>query len=199
MTQNEKTTPGAGAHTPAPVGRKKKTLAYRMIKLTVDLVIFSMLAAIMFTLKVVLAGLPNIEPVSLLIIVFTAVYRFRALIPIYVYVMLDGVMQGFSVWWLPYLYAFTILWAITMLFPKKMPRSVGTVVYPAVCALHGLFFGTLYAPVLIWVQGFDLTQTITWLSAGLSFDLLHFFGNLMAGLLILPLSQLLKRLTKNMY
>ena len=153
----------------------------------------------MFCSKVAMEALPNIHLVGMLTMTYTIVLRFRALIPIYVYVMLDGVMQGFSVWWLPYLYAFTILWAITMLFPKKMPRSVGTVVYPAVCALHGLFFGTLYAPVLIWVQGFDLTQTITWLSAGLSFDLLHFFGNLMAGLLILPLSQLLKRLTKNMY
>ena len=153
----------------------------------------------MFCSKVAMEALPNIHLVGMLTMTYTIVLRFRALIPIYVYVMLDGVMQGFSVWWLPYLYAFTILWAITMLFPKKMPRSVGTVVYPAVCALHGLFFGTLYAPVLIWVQGFDLTQTITWLSAGLSFDLLHFFGNLMAGLLILPLSELLKRLTKNMY
>ena len=158
-----------------------------------------MLGAVMFTSKIVMEGLPNIHLLGVLTIVYTIVYRKKALVPIYVYVMLDGVMQGLSVWWLPYLYAFTILWAITMLFPKKMPRSVGTVVYPAVCALHGLFFGTLYAPVLIWVQGFDLTQTITWLSAGLSFDLLHFFGNLMAGLLILPLSELLKRLTKNMY
>ena len=167
----------------------------RILRLSV----YAMLGALMFCSKVAMEALPNIHLVGMLTMTYTIVLRFRALIPIYVYVMLDGVMQGFSVWWLPYLYAFTILWAITMLFPKKMPRSVGTVVYPAVCALHGLFFGVLYAPAQALMFGFDFEQTLTWIAAGFAFDITHFFGDLFSGLLILPLSELLKRLTKTMY
>jgi energy-coupling factor transport system substrate-specific component len=39
---------------------------------------------------------------------------------------------------------------------------------------------------------------IAWIIAGLPFDLLHGLGNLVAGLLILPLSKLLGKLAKNL-
>ena len=128
------------------------------------------------------------------IMTFTLVFRKKALIPIYVYVFLDGLFSGFSVWWIPYLYIWTVLWAVTMLLPKNMPKKIGTFVYPAVCFVHGLLFGTLYAPVWAFIMGFDLKQTAAWIVAGFPFDLVHGIGNLFFGLLIIPLSTLLKNL-----
>jgi energy-coupling factor transport system substrate-specific component len=38
---------------------------------------------------------------------------------------------------------------------------------------------------------------LAWIAAGLPFDLMHGIGNLFAGLLILPLSELLLKLERN--
>ena len=159
-----------------------------------DLVLFAMLAAIMFCSKVVMEFLPNVHLLGVLTMVYTIVFRKKALIPIYGYVLLNGLYAGFSIWWVPYLYIWTILWGITMLLPRKMPKGVKAVVYPIVCALHGLAFGVLYAPAQAIMFGLNGEQTLAWILSGLGFDLIHGIGNLAVGLLILPLSELLTRL-----
>jgi energy-coupling factor transport system substrate-specific component len=139
-------------------------------------------------------GLPNIHPLGMLIMVYTLVFRVKALIPLYLYVFLNGLFAGFSPWWLPYLYIWTILWGVTMLLPRRIPDKVAAFVYPVICTLHGLVFGVLYAPVQAILYGMNFEETLVWIAAGFSFDLLHFFGDFALGLLILPLSKLLKRL-----
>ena len=99
-------------------------------------------------------------------------------------------------WWVPYLYIWTILWAITMLLPRRMPTKAKCVVYPTVCCLHGIAFGTLYAPAHAIMLGMNVPQMLAWIVAGLPWDLLHGVGNLFAGMLILPLSQLLQKCIK---
>ena len=151
----------------------------------------------MFISKIVMEALPNIHLLGMLTITYTIVFRKKALIPIYVYVLLNGLFAGFNAWWVPYLYIWTILWGITMLLPKNMPKAVACIVYPLLCALHGLFFGALYAPVQALMFNFTLEQTITWIAAGLTFDIIHMIGNFAVGLLIFPVSAVLKRLVKN--
>ena len=153
-----------------------------------------MLAALMLASKIAMEALPNIHLVGMLTMVYTLVYRKRALIPIYVFVLLFGLIYGFSAWWVPYLYIWTILWGVTMLLPRRMPRVVACVVYPVVCSLHGFAYGILYAPAQALLFGFDLAQTITWVASGAVFDVMHGIGNFAAGLLIVPLSTLLMEL-----
>ena len=64
------------------------------------------------------------------------------------------------------------------------------------CALHGLSFGTLYAPFASLMFGFSFNiQTMAaWIAAGFMFDVTHAIGNFAAGALIIPLSELLKKL-----
>ena len=139
---------------------------------------------------------PNIHFVGVLVVTYTVVYRTRALIPIYLYVLLNGVYGGFGLWWVPYLYVWTILWGITMLLPKNMPRMVAIPVYMAICALHGLAFGTLYAPFQALAMGLNFKQTLAWIAAGIPFDITHSLGNLAGGMLIVPLATLLRRLDR---
>ena len=106
--------------------------------------VFAMLGAIMFVSKLVMEFLPNIHLIGALTMVYTIVYRAKALIPIYIFVFLTGLYGGFSLWWVPYLYVWTVLWAVTMLLPRKMPNKIAIPVYMVVCALHGLLFGVLY-------------------------------------------------------
>lgn len=153
-----------------------------------------MFGALMFVTKVLMEFLPNIHLLGMFIMVFTVVFRAKALIPLYIYVFINGVFAGFDVWWIPYLYIWTILWGLTMLLPKRMPRKVACVVYPIVCCLHGLFFGALYAPAQALLYGYTFEQTLVWISMGLSFDILHCIGDFCLGFLVLPVSELLKKL-----
>ena len=155
-----------------------------------------MLGTLMFCSKIIMELLPNIHLLGMFVMVFTAVFRKKALIPIYVFVFITGLYAGFAPWWVPYLYIWTVLWGITMLIPKDVKPEVATVIYPIVCALHGFCYGVLYAPTQALLFGFNFTQTLAWIASGFYFDILHGIGNFIAGFLILPLSKLLKKLAK---
>ncbi len=162
------------------------------------LAIYAMLGAVMFASKLLLELLPNIHLLGMLVMVFTLVYRKYALIPIYVYVLLNGIFAGFAPWWIPYLYLWAVLWGVTMLLPKTMKPAIAAPVYMLVCAFHGLFFGTLYAPAQALLFGMSFKATLAWIVAGLPFDALHAVGNLVAATLILPLITLLRRMEAQM-
>ena len=159
--------------------------------------VFAMLGTIMFLSKLFMEWAPNIHFVGMLTITYTLVYRRRALIPLYVYVLLTGVYGGFNVWWVPYLYIWTILWGLAMLIPPRLSRRWEIPICMALCGLHGFAYGTLYAPAQALFFGYTLPQTFAWIAAGLPFDLLHGLGNLAAGVLIIPMRDLLVRLEKH--
>lgn len=175
---------------------KSKKSRGSILDATVETVIFAMLGALMFASKKAMEALPNIHLIGMFIMATTIVYRKKALIPLYVYIMLDGLFGGFSLWWLPYLYIWTILWAITMLLPKNMPKKTAMIVYPTVNGIYGLLFGVLYSPAQALLFGLSFKGMLAWIVSGLPFDALHAVGNIAAGLLVLPLAELLKKVRK---
>lgn len=156
--------------------------------------LFAMLGAVMFLSKKLMEWAPNIHLVGAFIITFTLVYRAKALMPLYVYVFLDGLIGGFSPWWIPYLYIWTVLWALAMLIPRKLPAALCAVVCSVLCFLHGLGFGVLYAPAQAIMYGMNFKTTLAWIASGFPFDVMHALGNLAASLIIIPLAALLCRL-----
>ena len=165
------------------------------MKLSVkEITLFGMLGALMFASKKVMEVVPNVHLLGVFTIAFTVVYGKKALYPIYIYVLLNGIFEGFSVWWIPYLYIWTILWAVTMLLPKNMPKKVKPVVYMVVNACHGFLFGTLYAPAQAIIFGLDFQAMIAWIVAGLPWDMIHGVSNFFCGLLIIPIVTILKKI-----
>lgn len=163
------------------------------MKLTTrELTVFAMLGAVMYASKVILEFAPNIHLLGVFTIAFTIVYRKKALYPIYIYVLLNGMFSGFSAWWVPYLYLWTVLWGFVMLLPKKMPHLIQPIVYMAVCAVHGFLFGTLYAPVQAVLFGLSLEGMVAWIVAGLPWDFLHGVSNFFCGVLIMPIVSVLR-------
>lgn len=151
----------------------------------------------MYASKILMEAFPNIHLLGVFIIAMTVVYRKKALYPIYIYVFLNGIFAGFNMWWIPYLYIWTLLWGATMLLPKKIPPKVQPIVYMVLCALHGFLFGTLYAPAQAIMFGLNLEGTIAWIIAGLPYDLIHGVSNFFCGILIVPIISVLKRFSKN--
>lgn len=168
------------------------------MKLTIrETAVFAMLGALMYASKMLMELAPNIHLLGMFTVAFTVVYRKKALYPIYVFVLLMGLMNGFSAWWLPYLYIWTVLWAMTMLLPKGIPERWKPLVYMTVSALHGYLYGALYAPAQALLFGLDFAGMITWIVAGLPWDLIHGTSNFLCGVLIYPLVKLLTRIEKH--
>ena len=155
-----------------------------------------MFGALMYCSKVIMAAIPNVHLLGMFIMVFTLVYRTKALLSIYVFVALTALFEPVGPWWVSYLYIWTVLWGVTMLLPRHMPRVVACIVYPVVCALHGLLFGVMCAPVQALFFGFGKEATLAWIAAGAPFDIAHGIGNFGFGLLICPLSLFLHKLMK---
>ena len=140
--------------------------------------------------------LPNVHLIGTFIVAITAVYRAKALFPIYAFVLLNGIVSGFATWWIPYLYIWTVLWGAAMLLPRNMPTKIKPIIYMIVCALHGFLYGVIYAPSQALLFGLDFKGMIAWIISGVPFDLIQGISNLFCGLLICPIILVLKNTQK---
>ena len=167
----------------------------------IEIALFAMFGALMFLTKYLMQAIPNIHLLAMFIAALTVVYRWKALIPLYVYVLIDGVVGGFAMWWIPYLYIWLTIWGAMMLAAPALERrqvspKIQAAVYMLLCALHGLTFGIQYAPMQALMYGLSFKGMLAWIAAGLWFDVAHGVGNLVAGALVVPLAALLRRLGK---
>lgn len=168
------------------------------MKLTTrEITVFAMLGAIMYVSKMIMEFAPNVHLLGVFTIAFTVVYRKKALYPIYIYVFWNGISYGFATWWIPYLYVWTVLWAVVMLLPKEMPKRVQPIVYMLVCAAHGFLFGTLYAPAQAILFRLNFQKMVAWIIAGLPWDFMHGISNFFCGILIVPVISALRLAEKN--
>lgn len=165
-------------------------------KKLVDILVFTMLGVIMLLSKLLMEALPNFHLLGTLITAYTIVYRKDALKPIYIFVLLSGIIYGFSAWWFAYLYIWAILWGMVMLLPKNMKPKIAVPVYMIVSGLHGILYGTLYAPAQAVIFGYDFKTMLAWIVAGFPFDIMHCVGNMVLGILILPIATALKKFHK---
>lgn len=161
-----------------------------------EIAVFALLGALMYSTKIIMEVLPNVHLLGVFTVAITAVYRRKALYPIYVYVFINGFFSGFAMWWIPYLYIWAVLWGAVMLLPKNIPTKAKPIVYMTVCALHGFLFGTLYAPAQALLFGLDFKGMIAWIAAGLPWDFVHGVSNFICGTLICPIIAVLKQSEK---
>jgi energy-coupling factor transport system substrate-specific component len=148
-----------------------------------------MLGALTFAAKYVMSGLPNIEPVSLMVMLMAVLFGVKCLYPIYLYVLMEMLFFGFGLWNINYLYIWLILAAAAWL----MRKSDSALAWALLSGCYGLCFGLLCAPVDVAVGGFGYAAA-KWVS-GIPYDLLHCAGNfVMALLLFHPLRTLLEKL-----
>lgn len=163
---------------------------------TREITVFAMLGGLMYLSKMMMEWIPNVHLLAVFIVVFTAVYRKKALVIIYTYVFIVGATNGFSPWWYPYLYTWTVLWGLAMLVPIGWSKKVRTVMYMLVCGLHGLAYGTLCAPINALMFGLDFNGMIAWIIAGIPFDITHGVSNFCTAIIVMPLVNVVKKIEK---
>lgn len=141
-----------------------------------------------------MSPLPNIEPVSLMVMLFAVVFGWKALYPIYLYVAMEILLYGIQFWNINYFY----VWAVLAVAAMAMRRVKNPICWAVLSGAFGLSFGLLCAPVYMVVGG-SVSYGIRWWQAGLGFDVTHAVGNFaIALILFVPLRQLLSHLYAKM-
>ena len=145
-----------------------------------------LLTAILFALQVALSYLPNIELMSLFVILYTLVLGKRVIPILLAFSLLEGLLYGFGVWWVSYLYIWPILAGFAWLLKKIHSPEWG---YWFLSCGFGLCFGRLCS--IPYLAG-GLGAALSWWIAGIPFDLLHGIGNLaVASVLFRPFRRML--------
>lgn len=136
-----------------------------------DITIMALMVAIIEVSKVALAQIPNVELTSFWVIMFTLYFGTRIFYVIPVFILIEGMMYGFNLWWIMYLYAWPMLAIVVLLF-KKMKTAWE---WSFVSGLFGLCFGFLCAIPYIFTSG--LAGAFVWWVAGIPWDLVHGIAN----------------------
>ena len=81
-----------------------------------DLILSGLFGALLLAVQVVLAPLPNVELVSLLVALYAIEFPRQIPGALAVFVLLEGLIYGFGIWWVMYLYVWPLLAAVCWLF-----------------------------------------------------------------------------------
>ncbi|MCM1326440.1 MAG: hypothetical protein NC094_03575 [Bacteroidales bacterium] len=159
-------------------------------KLTVrEVALMGIMTAILEVSVHLLAPLPNVEPVTLLVILYTLVLGKRVSYVLTAYILFEGFAYGFGVWWLSYLYIWPLLAVIAFLFRKRTSPWV----FSIIAGSFGLCFGMLCSLPYLFIGG--PIAAFNWWVAGIPYDLIHCAANFILCLAFFtPLLRLLKRL-----
>lgn len=99
------------------------------------------LSALLIIGQVALGFLPNIEVVTLLVIAYTLVFGKKVFFIIYIFVLVEGLIYGFGLWWINYLYVWSVQAAVSLFFRKQ--KSV--LFWSILSGFFGITFGALCA------------------------------------------------------
>ena len=168
----------------------KKSVQNR--KLTIkDIAVMGVMVATMTSFKYAMSLIPNVEPVSLLIILYTLFLGPKVIYAIIVFVLIEGLLYGFGTWWVSYLYIWPLLSILTYIFRKQ----TSSLFFSVLSGIFGLFFGALTAIPYLFIGG--ITAAFNYFIAGIPYDLLHCVGNFVLCLaLFRPLNSTLNKISK---
>lgn len=157
-----------------------------------DIAIIAMMSVILYGVQVAFAFLPNIELVSLLVIIFSLVFGYKVFFIIYIFVAVEGLTYGFGTWWIAYTYVWSVLAVVTLL----LRRIQSSYIWAFVSGLYGLLFGFLCALTFTFFGGPQMVFAY-WIS-GIMFDVTHCIGNFFVALVLFkPLKFVLLKLYKH--
>jgi len=160
-------------------------------KKLVEAILLTLLGVLMYVSQVIMAALPNIEIVSLLIILTTRKFGYKAFVSVYIFVGCEILTYGLSMWVINYLYVWAIL-CVLILIIRKID---GAAVYALIAAIYGLLFGTLCSVPYFIIGG--IAGGIAYIIQGFLFDLFHCAGNFVLVLILYkPLTRVINKIIK---
>ena len=179
--------------------RERMGLIEKRVLSAKDLALMGMMVAVIEASKFVMASLPNIELTSFWLILFTLMIGWKIVFVVPVFILIEGMIYGFGLWWVMYLYAWPILVMITWFLRKQ--DSVW--IFSLLSSAFGLCFGLLCAIPYFFIGFVDggilsgLIAAFNWWIAGIPFDVIHCIANfILMFLLYRPMRNLMNRIKK---
>ena len=156
-----------------------------------------MMVAVIEVCKAALSFLPNIELTTFWLILFTLYFGRKILLVIPVFILIEGCIYGFGLWWVMYLYMWPLLVLLVWIFKKH-----GSVwFFSTLSGLFGLFFGFFCAIPYVVIGAWDggikngLYAGFTWWVAGIPWDIVHGVGNFVLMLVLYhPVRRVMERM-----
>ena len=170
----------------------------RSDKITVfDIALVALMVAVIEVFKFAMVGLPNIELTSFWLILFSKNFGKKVYFVVPVFVLIEGVIFGFNLWWISYLYT----WPLLVLVTRILRENDSKIIWACISAVFGLCFGALCAVPYIFT-GTDIrsgfTLAFNWWVAGIPWDIAHCIGNFVLMMLLYkPLSEIMLKLQKH--
>lgn len=150
----------------------------------------ALLSAILYVSKVALEMLPNVELVSLLIMIYALVFGAETFWIITVFNLFELIQWGFGSWWISYLYVWPLLCLCVLLLKKLIKEEF--LIWSVVLGCFGLLFGSLFAIAYLPV---DPSYALAYWLSGLMWDVWHGVWNFVLMIILgKPLYRLLSRL-----
>ncbi|MCR4595217.1 MAG: hypothetical protein K5673_00395 [Lachnospiraceae bacterium] len=168
------------------------TKEHKKIFSVLDIATIGVMAALLEVVKVALQAVPNVELVTLFIIVFTLYLGPKSLIAVWGFVGMECAVYGLGLWTVMYVYVWPILVLITCLLGKHRSSQWPFVV---LASMFGLFFGAMCSIPYFFMGGY--ATALAWWVAGIPFDILHGVTNFIgAAVLFTPLMKALDRIRR---
>ena len=164
-----------------------------------DITTIGIMVAVIEVCKVTMAALPNIELTTFWIILFTLFLGRKSIFAIPVFILIEGTMWGFGLWWIMYLYIWPLLAFITWTFRKQDQVWF----WSTLSAVFGLSFGALSAIPYFFI-GFTsggmrggLSGLFSYWIAGIPFDIIHCVANFVLMLVLYkPVKNIMEKAKK---
>lgn len=140
---------------------------------TRKLILFGMLGSLTAIGQMALSFLPNVEVVTLFIILFSLIYEKEVLYIVCTFILLMGLLHGFGLWWFGYVILWPLLSILTVILKKKLMNNY--LLLAIYSGTFGALFGFFYA-IPYGIFG-GLNAGITYWISGIPYDVVHGVGN----------------------
>lgn len=157
-----------------------------------EIAAIGMMAAMLEAVKIALQSVPNVELVTLFIILFTLYLGPKALIAVWAFVGMECTVWGIGLWTIMYIYIWPVLVVLTLLLKKQQSQWP----FVILSTLYGLSFGAMCAIPYLFIGGWHMA--FTWWVAGIPYDILHGISNgIVCAVLFTPLQKALKQIKRS--
>ena len=137
-----------------------------------EVALLACMVALLLVGKQALNFLPNIEVVTLLLIVYTLGFGWkRSLMVTAAFIALEMTVWAIHLWVIMYIY----IWPLLVFLTHQFRRNQSVLFWALFSATFGLFFGMMAALPYIVTSGFP--AAVAWWVSGIPFDLMHAAGN----------------------
>jgi energy-coupling factor transport system substrate-specific component len=143
-----------------------------------DIALIGVMTATLEVGKMALSFLPNVEIVSLFIILYTLFFGRKTVYAIFTFVLIEGCLYGFGIWWIMYLY----IWPLLSFLAWLLRKYAAPLPYALLSGIFGLFFGALCAIPYLFIGGWH--TAFTWWIAGIPYDIIHCVANFLLCLIL---------------